>query len=427
MNHFELTESGKKTIHNYLEEMKTKRKEILDAGKDTADDTNLPTEEEIFEDLMSFGFDEDGEAYDGFGVTDNYEADQALSLTRGKDVIEKIDHYKGYRIIPLYANKWCCKEVAGHPEQNEYTYGNIYDDYNDLIEDYPYEDVLYGYGIEDENGPWVGDGPWFEWFDTLDGVKDYIDRTIEAKKASKKDPEGEMRIVSITASPYATQYGGLSVPKDLTGEKLREYIRNHWNEIPFGEPKLDYAGTDFEIEDDLELEEVEERENRISLKEAKEMEKTAKSLKQARNRACYLIEDAKARYIKEKTRARSKKLALERDAIINSAKYDVLTDYDRREDIQEAYGCDCFDETERDRLEDLWDEREAIKNSSVDGIYEDKVTQALKQAWLAIADLWEDEIETAESVQMKFKQQQADAEAAALEHLSAHNDAMNTI
>jgi len=182
MNHFELTESGKKAIYSYLEEMQAKRKEILDAGKDTTDDTNLPTEEEIFEDLMSFGFDEDGAAYNSFGVTNNYEADRALSLTRGKDVIEKIDPYKGQGIIPLYANKWCCKEVAGHPEQNEYTYGNIYDDYNDLVEDYPYEDVLYGYGIED------GDG---QWFDTLDGVKDYIDRSIEENKALKKEPEGD--------------------------------------------------------------------------------------------------------------------------------------------------------------------------------------------------------------------------------------------
>lgn len=204
MNHFELTESGKKTIHNYLEEMKAKRKEILDAGKDTAEDTNLPTEEEIFEDLMSFGFDEDGEAYNSFGITDNYEADRALSLTRGKDVIEKIEPYNGVGIIPLYANKWCCKEVVGHPEQNEYTYGNIYDDYNDLVDDYPDEEVLYGYGIED------GDG---RWFDTLDDIKGYIDRSIEeVEKAPKKEPE------------------------------------------------LDYAGTDFEMEDDPELEEVEGRE-----------------------------------------------------------------------------------------------------------------------------------------------------------------------
>ena len=177
MNHFELTESGKKAVHNYLEEMKAKRKEILDAGKDTADDTNLPTEEEIFEDLMSFGFDEDGEVYKSFEVTDNYETDQPLLLTRGKDVIEKIDPYRGQSIIPLYANKWCCVEIAGHPEQNVYTYGNIYDDYNDLVKDHPHEDVLYGYGLKD------GDR---QWSDTIDQVKGCINRWfIETENASK--------------------------------------------------------------------------------------------------------------------------------------------------------------------------------------------------------------------------------------------------
>ena len=162
----------------------------------------------------------------------------------------------------------------------------------------------------------------------------------------------------------------------------------------------------------------------ISIKEAKAAEKTANSLKQARNRACYLIEDAKARYIKEKTRARSKKIALEKDAIINSDKYAVLKDYDRREDIQEAYGCDCFDENVRDRLEELWDEREDIKNRTVYGFYEDKVTQALKQAWLAIADLWEEDIEQAEIIQKAFQlQQQASAENIAA-HMAAHDNAV---
>ena len=75
----------------------------------------------------------------------------------------------------------------------------------------------------------------------------------------KEEPEA-MKTVSVTAHRHTTQCGELSVPKDLTGEELREYIRSHWNEIPFGEPKLGYTDTDFEIDDEPELEEVEERE-----------------------------------------------------------------------------------------------------------------------------------------------------------------------
>ena len=165
----------------------------------------------------------------------------------------------------------------------------------------------------------------------------------------------------------------------------------------------------------------------ILSKDAKEAEKIEIELKRARNRALSLINDAKARYIKEKTRARSKKLALEKDAIINSVMFDDLKDYDRREDIQEAYGCDCFDEQERDRLEDLWDKREEIKNQSVDGIYQDKVTIALHEAQLSIADLWEEDIEQAEILQKAYQLQQRESEKSLAAHLAAHNNAINDI
>lgn len=50
----------------------------------------------------------------------------------------------------------------------------------------------------------------------------------------------------ITAFPYATQYGRLEIPDDV--EEPREYILQHWNEIQFDEPELDYCGTDFDYE-----------------------------------------------------------------------------------------------------------------------------------------------------------------------------------
>lgn len=156
---------------------------------------------------------------------------------------------------------------------------------------------------------------------------------------------------------------------------------------------------------------------------AEEAEKTLKEKMQARNKAQALINDAKARYIKEKTRARSKKAAEEKDAILNSPRFDKLKEYDRREDIQECYGWDMIDEAERDKLEALWDEREQIRDMTVDGIYNDLVTDALFEAIKAIVDLWEDEIEKCEMTVKEYKEQRKQAEIEAKEWMDRQNQA----
>lgn len=84
---YELTEVGRAECATYLEEMNAKRKEILDAGKDTADETPIYTIEDLFEDLISHDIDEDGEVWNGFGVTDNYNTDYPLSLLLGRDFV----------------------------------------------------------------------------------------------------------------------------------------------------------------------------------------------------------------------------------------------------------------------------------------------------------------------------------------------------
>ena len=152
---YELTENGRKEIHNYLEELKAKRKEILDAGKDTAEETNLPTEEEIFEDLLSIGFDEDGEAYNGWGVTDNYDSDRAITLTLGKDVVEKIEAVNGIDIIPVYANIL-----------ENGVYGDIYISYKKCKAEHPDQRVKYGYYTNIDDGP--------DFFETVEEAEDYI-------------------------------------------------------------------------------------------------------------------------------------------------------------------------------------------------------------------------------------------------------------
>lgn len=140
--------------------------------------------------------------------------------------------------------------------------------------------------------------------------------------------------------------------------------------------------------------------------EVEKKEKAAAEYLKARNRARAAIKDAKLRYIKEKTRARSKKAAEERDMILNSPRFKVLEQYDRFEDIQESYGWDWISEAERDRLEALWEEREQIRNQTDNGIYSDLVTEALDKAAHMIFDLWQDEIDEGEDLRRKFDKQQ---------------------
>lgn len=76
-----LTELGKQEVNTYIREAEAKRKEILDARIDTVDDTWLPDEDDILMDIEHF--EEDGEYCNGWGVTDNYNADYPLYLKRG--------------------------------------------------------------------------------------------------------------------------------------------------------------------------------------------------------------------------------------------------------------------------------------------------------------------------------------------------------
>lgn len=86
---YKLTEYGKQEVKHFIRECEAKRKEILDAGLDTADDTNIPTEEDILSDLnCGVGLDEDMDYYNSWGVTDNYNSDNCCSLTYGEDFVE---------------------------------------------------------------------------------------------------------------------------------------------------------------------------------------------------------------------------------------------------------------------------------------------------------------------------------------------------
>ena len=57
-----------------------------------------------------------------------------------------------------------------------------------------------------------------------------------------------MKTITVTAHPYADQTGSLEIPDNLTEDEAWNYVEQHWGEIEFSEPELDYLGTSFEIE-----------------------------------------------------------------------------------------------------------------------------------------------------------------------------------
>lgn len=115
-----LTENGREIAEDYIRELEAKRKEILDAGKDTADETVLPTVDVIQEDIVFCGVnwdDPDGPCYyNGWGVTDHCDADYPILLKYGRDFVEK-----GYipsdgdrvRIVEQYTNGDYHKMIPG--------------------------------------------------------------------------------------------------------------------------------------------------------------------------------------------------------------------------------------------------------------------------------------------------------------------------
>lgn len=163
-------------------------------------------------------------------------------------------------------------------------------------------------------------------------------------------------------------------------------------------------------------------EDLIMPEDVEKAEKEAEEKKKATNKARAIIKDAAARYIKEKTRARSKKAAEEKDAILKSPRFKALEIYEKREDIMDAYGWDMISISECDRLEELWDEREQIKAQTVNGIYSDLVTELLEKAEAYIWDVWQEDIDQAEYMRRTFDRQRKEADEAVAEWLKKQEE-----
>lgn len=81
------TPKGRLRVYHFIRECEIKRKEILDAGIDTADETDLPTAQDILDDVNTgVGLDEENEYFDSWGITDHYSS-YSLSLVVGEDLI----------------------------------------------------------------------------------------------------------------------------------------------------------------------------------------------------------------------------------------------------------------------------------------------------------------------------------------------------
>lgn len=108
-----------------------------------------------------------------------------------------------------------------------------------------------------------------------------------------------------------------------------------------------------------------------------------KAIKQDILKAVELIRDAKARYIKQKLKLRSKAQATE-------SPYKELENYSSEYDIQEAFGWGFITEAKMDMLIALWRSREKAKES--DGKYHDRVTDMLDVAMRRVGDEFREQI-----------------------------------
>ena len=81
------TPKGRLKVCHFIRVCEVKRKEILDAGIDTADETELPTAQVILDDVNTgVGVDEENEYFDSWGITDHFNS-HPLSLVVGEDII----------------------------------------------------------------------------------------------------------------------------------------------------------------------------------------------------------------------------------------------------------------------------------------------------------------------------------------------------
>ena len=122
-----------------------------------------------------------------------------------------------------------------------------------------------------------------------------------------------------------------------------------------------------------------------------EQQREAKAIHSDIQKALAIIRDAKHRYIKSKLRLKSKKHAADAEQLFAD-----LAEFSSTDDIQNAYGYADISDSERERLMNLWEERE---QHTKDGKkYRDRVIEMLDKAASRIGDEYEEFLYEAEMV-----------------------------
>lgn len=103
-------------------------------------------------------------------------------------------------------------------------------------------------------------------------------------------------------------------------------------------------------------------------------EREVKAVRKAMDDARAAIQDSLTRYVKKKTKSRSMAKA-------GADPFAELEGWESMEQIQDAYGYGEITADKRDKLTDLWEAREAAKNSRKgESKYHDLVTEMLETA-----------------------------------------------
>lgn len=119
---YRLTTKGLEKAEQYLRELIAYRKEILDAKLDTADDTPIPTIQDIESDIESF--EEDDEYYNSWSIADNTTMNMPICLKYEEDYLEAdiANHPPKIEFIK-YTGKWptlCSGELYFKVNGKEY-------------------------------------------------------------------------------------------------------------------------------------------------------------------------------------------------------------------------------------------------------------------------------------------------------------------